>query len=249
LLKSQFDQAHAETQAQLNRWVAARHSGDEQAERDAHALAAAANERTSAILTKTHDAIAAAHHGAAANDADYVFITFVTEQLPHGLIGLLIAAFCAATLSSKSAELNALGATTTVDIYRRLFKPAASDAHYVRASRWFTALWGVVALGFALFAQLAENLIQAVNIVGSVFYGVVLGMFLAAFGMPWVRGTAVFWAAIVSQALVFVLYANLSISYLWYNLIGCVACLALSAVLQLALDVGRDRQAEELVAP
>jgi SSS family solute:Na+ symporter len=110
------------------------------------------------------------------NDADYVFITFILDYLPHGVIGLLVAAFFAAALSSKAAELNALGSTTTIDFYRHVFKREASDAHYVAASKWFTAFWGLVALAFALFANLVENLIQAVNIVGSVFYGVVLGL-------------------------------------------------------------------------
>jgi Na+/proline symporter len=146
-----------------------------------------------------------------------------------------MAAFFAAALQSKSAELNALGSTTTVDFYRHLLKREASDAHYVTASKWFTFLWGLVALAFALFANLAENLIQAVNIVGSVFYGVVLALFLAAFFLKRVGGTAIFWAALVAQALVFVLYFSLNISYLWYNFIGCAACVLLSLILQAAL--------------
>jgi len=122
-----------------------------------------------------------------------------------------------------------------VDFYRYLIKREASDAHYVTASKWFTLLWGLVALAFALFANLAENLIQAVNIVGSVFYGVMLGLFLVAFFARRVSGTAVFWAALVSQALVFVLYFSLNISYLWYNFIGCVVCVLLSLAIQTAL--------------
>ena len=113
-----------------------------------------------------------------------MFITFILGHLPHGLIGLLIAAFFGATLSSKAAELNALASTTTVDLYRLLVTRAADDAHYVSATRWFTVMWGAVAVGFALFASLAENLIQAVNIVASIFYGVVLGLFLVAFFLP-----------------------------------------------------------------
>jgi putative effector of murein hydrolase len=107
----------------------------------------------------------------------------------------------------------------------------------VRASKWFTALWGLVALGFALFAHLQENLIQAVNIIGSVFYGVVLGLFLVAFFLKWVRGTAVFAAALLAQALVFALYFTLNISYLWYNLIGCLACVLLSLIAQSLMNL------------
>ncbi len=140
------------------------------------------------------------------------------------MIGLLVAAFFAAALSSKAAELNALGSTTTIDFYRHIVKREATDAHYVTASKWFTFLWGLVALAFALFANLVENLIQAVNIVGSVFYGVVLALFLVAFFLRWVGGTAIFWAALAAQTLVFILYFSLNISYLWYNFIGCAAC-------------------------
>ena len=171
-------------------------------------------------------------------DTDYVFITFILGQLPHGMIGLLIAAFFGATLSSKSAELSALASTTTVDFYRLLFKRHADDAHYVTATRWFTVMWGTVAVGFALFASLAENLIQAVNIVASIFYGVVLGLFLVALFLRLVQGTAVFWAAITAQLLVFALFASLDISYLWYNLIGCAACVGFSLVFQAVLGPG-----------
>ena len=171
-------------------------------------------------------------------DTDYVFITFILDHLPHGLVGLLIAAFFGATLSSKAGELNALASTTTVDLYRPFVARRADDAHSVSATRWFTVMWGAVAVGFALFASLAENLIQAVNIVASIFYGVVLGLFLVAFFVRRVQGTAVFWAAIAAQLLVFALFATLDISYLWYNLIGCAACVGFSVALQAALGPG-----------
>jgi Na+/proline symporter len=171
------------------------------------------------------------------NDADYVFITFILEQLPHGLIGLLVAAFLAAALQSKAAELSALGATTTVDFYRHIVRQDAGDAHHVMATRLFTAIWGLVAMSFALFASMSENLIQAVNIVGSIFYGVALGLVLVAFFARRVQGTAVFWAGVTAQILVFVLFSQLDISYLWYNVIGCTACVVLSLLLQAAMNV------------
>jgi Na+/proline symporter len=143
-----------------------------------------------------------------------------------------VAAFFAAALSSKAAELNALGSTTTVDVYRHIVKRDASDAHYVVASKCFTALWGLVAIAFALFANLVENLIQATNILASIFYGVVLGLFLIAFFLKRVGGTAVFWAAVAAQLLVFALYFTLPISYLWYNVIGCAACVLFALALQ-----------------
>jgi solute:Na+ symporter, SSS family len=105
----------------------------------------------------------------------------------------------------------------------------------VRVAKWFTALWGLIAISFALFAGFSENLIEAINIIGSLFYGVVLGLFLVAFFLKWVGGSAVFWAALSAQTLVVTLYNTLSISYLWYNLIGCAACMLFSVLLQLIL--------------
>jgi len=238
-LEGDFNRAHDEERRDLEDWIGARRAGDKAAEAAARAAAQLAQVRAEDARTGTGKALRAANPRGTANDDDYVFITFILGYLPHGLIGLLVTAFFAAALSSKAGELNALGSTTTVDIYRHLVRRDASDAHYVAASRWFTAMWGVVAIAFALFANLAENLIQAVNILGSVFYGVVLGLFLVAFFLKWIGGTAVFWAAIAAQALVFVLYASLQISYLWYNVIGCAACMAFSIILQAATGLGR----------
>jgi SSS family solute:Na+ symporter len=121
-----------------------------------------------------------------------------------------------------------------MDIYRQLVRRDATDAACVTASKWFTVFWGLVAIGFALYAHLVENLIQAVNILGSIFYGVMLGLFVVAFFIRYVGGTAVFCAALLAQALVLCLYFTLDISYLWYNLIGCAACILFSILLQAA---------------
>src|SRR5205807_2360915 len=130
----------------------------------------------------------------------------------------------AAALSSKAAELAALGTTTTIDLWRH-FRPlaAADEGRNVRVARRFTAMWGVVAVAFALFAGFAENLIEAINILGSIFYGVLLGLFVVAFFFRRVGGSAVFFAAVSAQALVIAMYFSLSIGYLWYNLTGCAA--------------------------
>jgi uncharacterized sodium:solute symporter family permease YidK len=233
-VEQKFAAAWAREESSLCDWLDARRVHDPAAETRARARALAAQQQGEAARAEARAALRAADVHAQTNDGDYVFITFILAQLPHGVIGLLVAAFFAAALSSKAAELSALGSTTSVDLYRHLLKREAGEAHYVKASRWFTALWGVVALGFALFAHLQENLIQAVNIVGSVFYGVVLGLFLVAFFVKWVRGTAVFFAAILAQELVFCLYFTLNISYLWYNLIGCAACVLFSLLIQAA---------------
>jgi Na+/proline symporter len=240
-LERRFDETHAEKRRAVAAWLDARRAGDKAAEAGARARALAAHQRSQALREEAKAALESLTRRTNSPDTDYVFITFVLHYLPRGLIGLLIASFFAATLSSKSAELNALASTTTVDIYRLLLKQQAEDAHYVAASRCFTVAWGVVAVGFALFASLTENLIQAVNIVASIFYGVVLALFLVAFFFRWVRGTAVFWGAVAAQLLVFVLFGSLSISYLWYNLIGCAACLVFSLVIQAALGTGAAR--------
>lgn len=237
-LEQRFAAIYAEKEQLIRAWLAAKHAGNQAEAARARAQALAAHERSEAVRAEAKTTLTALDPQAKTNDSDYVFITFVLKHLPHGVIGLLVAAFFAAALSSKSAELNALGSTTTVDFYRHVFKREATDAHYVAASKWFTLAWGLIALAFALFANLVENLIQAINIIGSIFYGVVLALFLVAFFIRWVRGTAVFWAALAAQALVFVLYATLTISYLWYNLIGCAACVVFSLILQAALGRG-----------
>lgn len=165
-------------------------------------------------------------------DSDYVFISYILNFMPVGLVGLLLAVILSAAMSSTAGELNALGSTTSIDFYKRVVKPDASDAHYLKASKWLTAGWGAVAVGFALFADLFENLIEAVNILGSIFYGTILGIFLTAFFLKRVKGNSVFTAALVAQASVFVLFVFFTeeISYLYYNVIGCGMVMAISAI-------------------
>ncbi len=227
---------HSVKQEKIRTWLDVRARGDNAAEPAARAEMVAANAATDAVRNEAKAALTAANPLAKTKDSDYVFIGFILAQLPHGVIGLLIAVMIAAALGSKAGELNALGTTTTIDLWRQLRPLAAPDeARNVRAAKRFTALWGVVAIAFALFAGFSENLIEAINIIGSLFYGVVLGIFLVAFFLRNVGGSAVFWAAIAAQALVVVLYLSLSISYLWYNLIGCAACMLFSLLLQVCL--------------
>jgi Na+/proline symporter len=231
-LEHEFDTVHVAKSASIRRWLAARKSGSPAAEATAHAEMLALQARSQQARAETKAALHAAEPRLKTNDSDYIFITFVLEQLPHGVIGLLVAVIFAAALSSSASELSALGSTTTVDFYRHLLRPAAPDTHYLVASKVFTLLWGAIAIGFALFANLVSNMLEAVNIVGSVFYGVVLGLFLVAFFIRYVRGTAVFCAALLAQALVLGLFFTISIGYLWYNLIGCAACVILSLLFQ-----------------
>ncbi len=166
------------------------------------------------------------------NDKDYVFINFILNHLPIGLVGLLFAMIFFAAMSSTASELNALASTTTVDIYKRLFNRKGSERQDLIASRLFTLMWGLIAIAFARFGTLSENLIQFVNIVGSVFYGTILGIFLVAFYIKRVSSNAVFIAAIITQMIVFYLFWLDQIGYLWFNLIGTIGVIVLSLVIE-----------------
>ena len=165
------------------------------------------------------------------NDKDYVFISFILQYLPTGLIGLLLAVIFSAAMSSTASELNALAATTTVDLYQRN-KRGLSSSHYVKVSKGFTLLWGIVAVLFASIGNLFENLIQLVNIIGSVFYGTILGVFLIAIFIDYVKGKAVFWAAILSETLILILFFMDAVSYLWLNVIGTLLTVIFGILIQ-----------------
>lgn len=175
------------------------------------------------------------------NDKDYVFIHFILNFLPTGLIGLLLAVILSAAMSSTASELNALSSTTSIDLYKRHVKGDKSETHFLKASKFFTLLWGMIAILFACFGTLVENLIQLVNIVGSVFYGTVLGIFLVAFYIKHVKGNAIFLAGVISQLSIFVIYyfaihnpvGDEKLGYLWLNAIGAGLTILLALVIQL----------------
>jgi len=227
-LQTQFDEVFMQKRAAI-RAVSNASPG----ERDAamtrlHEIEAQAGE----LRNRTKAVLVLAGVDPKSKESDYVFITFILQQMPHGIVGLLIAVILCATMSATAATLNALGSTTAIDFYRPLIRPNASDHHYVIAAQALTAAWGLVAIGVASFASLVENLLEAGNILGSVFYGSILGLFLAAFFIRRVTGSAVFFAALLAQTLVFVLFATTNIGYLWYNFIGCAAVLILAPILQ-----------------
>lgn len=168
------------------------------------------------------------------NDKDYVFISFILKYLPQGLIGLLLAVILSAAMSSTASELNALAATSVVDLYKRN-REEQSEKHYVNASKFFTLLWGVIAILFASFGSLVENLIQLVNIIGSIFYGTILGVFVAAIFIKKIKGQAIFYAAIISEILIIGLFYLDLFGYLWLNVIGTALTLLLGYILQLLL--------------
>ncbi|MEZ4796522.1 MAG: sodium:solute symporter [Flavobacteriaceae bacterium] len=170
------------------------------------------------------------------NDKDYMFITFILNNLPRGLIGLLLAVILSAAMSSTSSELNALASTTTIDLYKRNTSEK-SETEMVKVSKWFTLGWGILAICIACVANLAENLIQLVNIIGSIFYGNVLGIFLLAFFIKTVKGNAVFVAALITQVIVFALFflnefEFINLPFLWLNFVGCIIVMIIAILIQ-----------------
>ncbi|AXT19744.1 sodium:solute symporter [Flavobacteriaceae bacterium AU392] len=171
------------------------------------------------------------------NDRDYMFITFVLKNLPIGLIGLLLAVILSAAMSSTASEINALATITSIDLYGRNQKENKGEGHMVKATKWFTFGWGIVAIIIACFANLAENLIQLVNIIGSIFYGNVLGIFLLGFFFKFIKANAVFVAAIITQITIISLYfldeyEIINLPYLWLNFVGCILVIIIAMLIQ-----------------
>ncbi len=170
--------------------------------------------------------------GSDGNDTNYIFLSFVIGFLPAGIVGLVLAAILSASMSSTSAELNALASTTIVDIYKRMVKADAPDKHYLVVSKIATVFWGIYAIGFALFANQLGALIEAVNILGSLFYGTILGIFLVAFFIKGVSGNATFIAAIIAEIAVFIFFFFTDIPYLWFNFFGCILVVGIALLLE-----------------
>ncbi len=192
--------------------------------------------RNEEIEKKVAGLIKKAEPGAKTENMDYVFLNWVINNLPTGIVGLLLAVIFSAAMSSTAAELNALASTSTVDIYRRNLQGEKSERHFLRASRVFTIVFGILAITFALMASLFENLIEAINILGSLFYGTILGIFLAAFFIKKLKANAVFVAAFIAELLVLVLYYFTDIGYLWFNFIGCATVLLAGYLIQITRD-------------
>ncbi len=192
------------------------------------------------IRSKAKAVIAAALPEAETNDKDYIFMNFVMKTLPIGIVGLLFAVIFSAAMSSTSSELNALGSTTTIDFYKRRIRQEASDKHYLKSSKLFTLAWGILAIAFASSLSLFENLIQAVNLIGSLFYPIVLGIFIVAFFFKAIQANAVFISAAISQVIVMgIHYLNtidaagiFTMGYLWYNAFGCILVIVLGFLCQ-----------------
>jgi hypothetical protein len=242
-----LEERHAALQAdqlvKIKAWTAAREGGDAGAVTAAQQALRQSQQAVQIVRAEARAALqAAAPEAKKTRDSDFVFITFILTQLPHGLIGLLLAVMFASALSSKASELNALGTTTTIDLWRHLRPLAGHDeARNVRAAKWFTAMWGLFAISFALFVSFQENLIEGLNIVASIFYPTLLGLFIVAFFLKKVGGSAVFWAGLAAQLVVLGIYVvgkaspAHEIGYLWLNPIGCAAVVGFSLLFQTVL--------------
>jgi len=228
-------QAFETKSARLEAWLRARHQGDGPARVQAEAALREAHAATRAVHDRTRALVLEADPKANPKDSDYVFLSFVMRYFPAGLVGLLLAVILCAAMSATASALNALATTTLVDFYRRSVDPGVGNDAALRLTRWFTVGWGAVAVGFAVVAGQLDNLIQATNILGSVFYGPMLGVFLVGFFFKQVRGSPVFFATLAAQAVVLGVFALSDIGFLWYNVIGCAAVVGLALALERAL--------------
>ncbi len=238
-VEAQHADSLAQRQHAAQQWLDLRRSGADDSA--ARAQFREADARVAQARAATKKAIAEARPGAETQDADFVFIRFVLTTLPAGLVGLLVAVILSAAMSSISSELSALATTSGLDLYKRLWRRDADEAAQVRATKWLTALWGLIALGFASVANLFDNLVEAVNVLGSLFYGTVLGMFVVAFFLARVGARAVFWSALAAQGVVLLAFALSELGFLWFNVIGCGTTVVLSVVLEALLGGGPAR--------
>lgn len=238
-------QSHAEFEPVANRYsqaferrrqatlalVEAHHSGDPGAEHRQAATYRAAQQEIDAARAQAARLVEQTGGEKDFSDTNYIFLSFVTRYLPAGIVGLVIAVIFAATMSASSGEINSLATVTVVDLYRRYVRRGASDHHYVLASRWATLFWGVYAVAFAGWGKHLGPLIVAVNVVGSLFYGSLLGCFVVAFGFRRVGGTAVFIGMLAGEAAIFAAFLYTGISWLWYNLLGCATVVATALII------------------
>lgn len=221
VLEQNFDQNREQKKAVTIDMIEAIRSGDETSANAAAGELTRMNKLSDEMRKEAKAIVKENDPLADPNDTNYIFLRFVVDHLPVGIIGLLIAVIFAASMSSTSSELNALASTTIVDIYKRSIYKNGSDIHYLKSSKWATVIWGIYAIMVAMFANKLGSLIEAVNILGSLFYGTILGIFLVGFYFRKIGGTAVFTGALIAQAIVTACYFLTEISFLWYNLIGC----------------------------
>jgi uncharacterized sodium:solute symporter family permease YidK len=230
-IEADFARARTDQSQKAEAYVSARHGGDAALVASRKLELQRAQADSEAIRKRGVALIEKANPGTNPNDTNYIFLAYVLASLPVGLVGLVIAAVFSGSMSSMSGEISALGATTVVDLWRRL-RGGSQGQHEGRGEVWVgriaTFAWGCFAMAFAEYAARLGSLIEAVNILGSLFYGTILGIFITAFYVKRVRGGTAFWAALIAEAGVIACFAFTRISFLWYNLIGCVAVVGLA---------------------
>ncbi|MCO5281510.1 MAG: sodium:solute symporter [Chitinophagales bacterium] len=196
------------------------------------------------LRAETKSLIAQTDASVDTNDVNYIFMNFVLRYLPAGLIGLLIAVIFCASWSSTASELNALSSTSVIDLYKRLIITDRNENHYVFISKILTVFWGLIAIAVAQFASELGSMIEAVNVLGSLFYGTVLGVFVVAFFVKYIKGTAVFFAAVIAELIVIVLFKTDATAFLWLNMIGCVSVIVFGVLFQFIISA---RAKEEII--
>ncbi|MEQ8927034.1 MAG: sodium:solute symporter, partial [Fulvivirga sp.] len=239
-VEKEYETVFSEKRQALDELVVAIQSDEEAAIDQSAEKLNSLQSKSDEVRNEAKKVIAETLPDAETNDKDYIFMNFVMNNLPIGIVGLLFAVIFSAAMSSTSSELNALGSTTTIDFYKRKIKQNLSDSQYLRSSKLFTLVWGIIAIIFASYLSLFENLIQAVNLIGSLFYPIVLGIFIVAFFVKSVKADAVFIAAIVSQVIIGIVhYLNINdaaglftMGFLWYNAFGCLLVVVISYLLQ-----------------
>lgn len=231
-IKADYSDAFIKKQAEIHQLELALDAQDEQAINTHRIILEAADKKTKAIRQQAVDLMKKNDPEAETNDNNYVFLSFVTRYLPQGLIGLLIAIIFLASMGSTASALNSLASTTVVDIYKRLINKNASDEKYLSVSRWITIMWGLLSLLMALFASKMGNLLEAVNILGSLFYGTILGIFVVGFYLKKIRGSATFIAALITEVIVFSCWMMDIMAFLWLNVVGCVLVVLIASILQ-----------------
>jgi Na+/proline symporter len=236
-LQKVYSLMQEEKRLQINEYVRALHENDTAKEKSIGADLKISQAEADTIRKKTLALVRKNSGSEKTNDTDYVFLSFVMEYLPVGLVGLLIAIIFLAAMGSTASGLNSLASTTIVDFYKRFHQGEESESYYLAASRWVTVLWGVFCMVVAFFAsRLGDNLIEVVNILGSFFYGTILGIFLVAFWMKQVKGTAVFFAALITEAFVIAAWYFNVMAFLWLNVLGCLLLMILAAGIQFSLS-------------
>ncbi|HYF03809.1 MAG TPA: sodium:solute symporter, partial [Patescibacteria group bacterium] len=246
-LETAYSKTHVLKNAEVEKLVAAMNTGNETQIDVARTRVQEANSQAEKIRKEATTLLKKNDAAADINDTNYVFLRFVTQYLPTGLVGLLIAIIFLAAMGSTASGLNSLASTTVVDIYKRFINIDASDSRYLSVSRWTTVGWGVFCVVVGLYASRLGNLIEAVNILGSLFYGTILGIFIVAFYMKRIGGTAVFYGALMAEVIIVYLWWFDITSFLWLNPIGVGLVMLFSFLVQMFLkdsDAAANRAAD-----